>query len=171
MPIKLRHRSFYRTSGAWTWGIGHGAGRKAEKQPCYHLCPVGDGEIQEGGIWEAAMAASKYKADNLIAILDNNGCNWTVPWKEIMPMGDIGSKFASFGWNVIHCDGHDIKSFSEAVDEAKECKDKPTVIIAKPLRVKGYLSWRAKTYGMECLSAMRIIYKQKLNSEVWSNGY
>ena len=101
----------------------------------------------------------QYKADNLIAILDNNGVTGRY-LEEIMPMGDIGSKFASFGWNVIHCDGHDIKSFPEAVDEAKECKDKPTVIIAKPLRVKGYLSWRAKTYGMECLSAMRIIYKQ-----------
>lgn len=118
-------------------GLGMALGEKLKNSHATIYVLLGDGEIQEGGIWEAAMAASKYKADNLIAILDNNGVQLDGTLEEIMPMGDIGSKFASFGWNVIHCDGHDIKSFSEAVDVAKECKDKPTIIIAKTVKGKG----------------------------------
>ena len=69
---------------------------------------LGDGEIQEGAIWEAAMSASKFKTDNIIALLDHNGVQLDGTNDEIMPLGDIAVKFQSFGWTVFTCNGHDI---------------------------------------------------------------
>jgi len=112
-------------------------GEKMKKTDGYVYVLLGDGEVQEGGIWEAAMAAAKYKADNLIAILDHNGVQLDGTLEEIMCIGDIAGKFEAFGWEVLHCDGHDIASFSSAVEEAKETKGKPVVIIAKTVKGKG----------------------------------
>lgn len=98
---------------------------------------MGDGEIQEGVIWEAAMSASKFGADNLIGILDNNGVQLDGTLEEIMPMGDIAAKFASFGWEVVHCDGHNIADVCDAIDRAKAIKGKPAIIIAKTVKGKG----------------------------------
>ncbi len=98
---------------------------------------MGDGEIQEGVIWEAAMSASKFGADNLIGILDNNGVQLDGTLEEIMPMGDIAAKFASFGWEVLHCDGHNIADVCDAIDRAKAVKGKPAIIIAKTVKGKG----------------------------------
>lgn len=83
------------------------------------------------------MAASKFNADHLIAILDNNGVQLDGTLEAIMPMGDIKSKWEAFGWNVIPCDGHDVSSISDAVDKAKENKGKPTLILAKTVKGKG----------------------------------
>lgn len=118
-------------------GLGMALGEKMKKTDGYVYVLLGDGEVQEGGIWEAAMAASKYKADNLIAILDHNGVQLDGTLEEIMCIGDIAGKFEAFGWEVLHCDGHDIASFSSAVEEAKETKGKPIVIIAKTVKGKG----------------------------------
>ncbi|MDF2890287.1 MAG: transketolase [Clostridia bacterium] len=118
-------------------GLGMALGEKLKNSEASIYVLLGDGEIQEGGIWEAAMAASKYKANNLVAILDNNGVQLDGTLEEIMPMGSIGDKFAAFGWNVIRCDGHDVESFSNAVDEAKKSDDKPSIIIAKTIKGKG----------------------------------
>lgn len=118
-------------------GLGMALGEKMKKNDGYVYVLLGDGEVQEGGIWEAAMAAAKYKADNLIAILDYNGVQLDGTLEEIMCIGDIAGKFQAFGWEVIHCDGHDIASFSSAVDEAKEVVGKPIVIIAKTVKGKG----------------------------------
>lgn len=100
---------------------------------------LGDGEIQEGGIWEAAMSASKFKTDNLIAILDHNHVQLDGTNDEIMPMGDIAMKFEAFGWNVIKCNGHDVDSLSDAIDMAKSKKGTgiPTIIIAETVKGKG----------------------------------
>ncbi len=98
---------------------------------------MGDGEIQEGVIWEAAMSASKFGADNLIGILDNNGVQLDGTLEEIMPMGDIAAKFSSFGWEVLHCDGHNIADVCDAIDRAKAVKGKPAIIIAKTVKGKG----------------------------------
>lgn len=118
-------------------GLGMALGEKMKKTDGYVYVLLGDGEVQEGGIWEAAMAAAKYKADNLIAILDHNGVQLDGTLEEIMCIGDIAGKFEAFGWEVLHCDGHDIASFSSAVEEAKETKGKPIVIIAKTVKGKG----------------------------------
>ena len=118
-------------------GLGICLGERLKGNDSYIYVILGDGEIQEGSIWESAMAASKFNADHLIAILDNNGVQLDGTLEEIMPMGDIKAKWEAFGWNVIPCDGHDVSSISDAVDKAKENKGNPTLILAKTVKGKG----------------------------------
>ena len=98
---------------------------------------LGDGELQEGAIWEAAMTASKYKTANLVVTLDYNGVQLDGTNEEIMPMGDIGSKFAAFGWYVLHADGHDIASLAGAYEQADAHEEGPVIVIAKTTKGKG----------------------------------
>jgi transketolase len=98
---------------------------------------MGDGEIQEGIIWEAAMSASKFKVDNLIAILDHNGVQLDGTNEQIMPMGDISAKWRTFGWNVLEIDGHKVEEIAYAIDLAKATKGMPSIIIAKTVKGKG----------------------------------
>ena len=100
-------------------GLGMALGARLKGYDSYTYVIMGDGEIQEGCIWEAAMSASKFKADHLIGILDNNGVQLDGTLDEIMPMGDIRAKWEAFGWNVIPCDGHDVADICRAVKEAK----------------------------------------------------
>jgi len=118
-------------------GIGMCLAARLNKQDFYTYVLLGDGELQEGQIWEAAMAAAKYKLDHLIAIVDNNGVQLDGTLEEIMPLGDIGRKFAAFGWNVLSADGHDIRALDSAVDQAKAAKGQPTVIVARTVKGKG----------------------------------
>lgn len=118
-------------------GLGMCLGERLKGNDSYIYVILGDGEIQEGAIWESVMAASKFNADHLIAILDNNGVQLDGTLEAIMPMGDIKAKWEAFGWNVIPCDGHDVSSISDAVDKAKENKGKPTLILAKTVKGKG----------------------------------
>lgn len=110
---------------------------------------LGDGEIQEGAVWEAAMSAAKFKANRLIAILDNNGVQLDGTNEEIMPLGDIGAKFSSFGWHVLHADGHDVASLSNAVDDAREWAHGPAMIIAKTVKGKGvsFMEGKSEWHG------------------------
>lgn len=117
--------------------VGAAAAAKQDNKSSYTYVLMGDGELQEGIVWEAAMAASKFKLDNLIAIVDNNGVQLDGTVEEIMPMGSLKDKWSSFGWQVIETDGHDINAFSQAVDNAKELKGKPIVILAKTVKGKG----------------------------------
>jgi len=98
---------------------------------------LGDGEIQEGQIWEAAMAAGNYGLNNLCAIVDNNNIQIDGTIEEIMSPYPIDGKFQAFGFNVVHCDGHDMVSVCNALEKAKAEKEKPTVIIAKTVKGKG----------------------------------
>ena len=100
-------------------GLGMALSARIKGQDSYTYVIMGDGEIQEGCVWEAAMSASKFKADHLIGILDNNGVQLDGTLEEIMPMGDIRAKWEAFGWNVIPCDGHDVADICRAVKEAK----------------------------------------------------
>ena len=100
-------------------------------------CVCGDGELQEGQIWEAAMTASHYKLDNLCVIIDNNNLQIDGKVDEVMSIYPIDEKFKSFGFEVITIDGHDIKQIIEAFDKAKQVKGKPTAIIAKTIKGKG----------------------------------
>jgi len=119
-------------------GIGMALAAKLDNIDNYIYVLMDDGETQEGIIWEAAMSASKFKVDNLIAILDNNRVQLDGTVAEIMPIGDIAAKWRAFGWNVIDADGHSIESISDAIDEAKTIKGMLTIIIAKTIKEKGF---------------------------------
>ena len=118
-------------------GLGMMLADRLKGYDSYTYVLMGDGEIQEGGIWEAAQTAAKYKADHLIGILDNNGVQLDGTNEEIMPLGDVTAKWEAFGWYVIECDGHDVASFDEAVRKAKEHTGSPVLIRAKTVKGKG----------------------------------
>lgn len=98
---------------------------------------LGDGEIDEGQVWEAAMSSAHYKIDNLCAILDNNGLQIDGPNKEIMNIDPLADKWRAFGWHVIEINGHEMNEIIEALDEAEKIKGKPTMIIAHTIKGKG----------------------------------
>lgn len=98
---------------------------------------LGDGEIQEGQIWEAAMSAAQFKLDNLVAIVDNNNLQIDGELTEVMSPYPIGEKFSAFGWEVIEADGHNYDELLEAYAKARETKGKPTCIVAKTVKGKG----------------------------------
>ena len=98
---------------------------------------MGDGEIEEGQIWEAAMSATKYKLDNLCGIVDVNGLQIDGRTADVMPSEPLDAKFAAFGWNVIKADGHDFDSLRAALAAAKAEKGRPSVILAKTVKGKG----------------------------------
>ncbi len=101
------------------------------------FCVMGDGEIQEGQVWEAAMAAAHFKADNLIAFVDNNKLQLDGPLTEVMSPYPIGEKFQAFGWNVIEVDGSDVEQIDSAVTLGTLTVGKPTVIVANTVKGKG----------------------------------
>ena len=111
---------------------------------------LGDGEIGEGQIWEAAMTSSHYKLDNLCVIVDNNNLQIDGTVDKVMNSYPIDEKFKAFGFNVINIDGHDFEQIRNALEEAKKCKGKPTAIIAKTIKGKGIsfmenqCSWHGK---------------------------
>ena len=98
---------------------------------------LGDGELQEGLVWETAMSAAHYGLDNLVAIVDHNGLQIDGRNDDVMTVNPIGEKFGGFGWNVISIDGHDIEQILDAFAKARECKGKPTVIVAETVKGKG----------------------------------
>ncbi len=113
-------------------------------------CILGDGEIEEGQVWEAAMASNKYKLDNLCVIVDNNNLQVDGTIEEVMSSYPIDEKFKSFGFQVINIDGHNIQEIIDAFDVAKNVKDKPTCIIAKTIKGKGvsYMENDVKWHGI-----------------------
>ncbi len=98
---------------------------------------LGDGELEEGQVWEAAMYAAHYKLDNLTAFVDFNGLQIDGNVADVLSPLPIDEKFKAFGWNVIVCDGHDFEAMLSAINEAKATKGKPTVIILKTVKGKG----------------------------------
>lgn len=110
---------------------------KMDKKGYRVYCVLGDGEIEEGQIWEAAMAANKYKLDNLCVIVDNNNLQIDGTIEEVMSSYPIDEKFRSFGFQVININGHDIEEIIKAFEVARNVKGKPTCIIAKTIKGKG----------------------------------
>ncbi|MPL95168.1 Transketolase 2 [bioreactor metagenome] len=98
---------------------------------------LGDGELEEGEVWEAAMSAAKYKLDNLCAIVDVNGLQIDGKTADVMPCEPLNEKFKAFGFYVIHVDGHNFGSIISAFDKAKTLKGAPTVLLAKTVKGKG----------------------------------
>jgi transketolase len=110
---------------------------------------MGDGEIQEGQIWEAAMSAAHYKLDNLVAIVDNNNLQIDGEISEVMSPYPIDEKFRAFGFEIININGHNFDEIKAALKKARETKGKPTAIIAKTLKAKGvsFMEDLAKWHG------------------------
>ncbi len=126
-------------------------------------CVLGDGEIEEGQVWEAAMAANKYKLDNLCIVIDNNNLQIDGTIEEVMSSYPIDEKFRSFGFEVIHIDGHDIEEIIKAFEVAKNVKDKPTCIIAKTIKGKG-ISFMENQAGWHGKAPNEEQYKQAIQS-------
>ncbi len=118
-------------------GLGMSLAARIDKKDYRVYCLLGDGEIQEGNIWEAAMAGSHFKCDNLCAILDYNGFQIDGKVCDIMELEPLVAKWQSFGWHVVEINGHDTKQILAAYDEAKTTKGKPTIIIAHTIKGKG----------------------------------
>lgn len=98
---------------------------------------LGDGELEEGQVWEASMCASHYKLDNLTAFVDFNGLQIDGNVTDVMNCTPIDEKFKAFGWHVINIDGHDLDAIRKALDEAKATKGMPTVVVCKTVKGKG----------------------------------
>jgi transketolase len=116
---------------------GMALGLKLDKKTARVYVLLGDGEVQEGQIWEAAMSAAHYKIDNLCALLDHNGLQIDGPVKEIMNIEPIADKWRSFGWHVLEVDGHSIEALLDALDTAEKIKGKPSIIICATVKGKG----------------------------------
>ncbi len=118
-------------------GLGMALSGKLRKKNYRVYVVLGDGEVQEGSVWEAAMAAAKWNMDNLIAILDRNNLQNDYCVDDEMPIEPIGDKWTSFGWNVLEIDGHDMPQIVEALNKAMDHKGSPTMIIARTVKGKG----------------------------------
>jgi transketolase len=116
---------------------GVALGLKMDSEPNRVYCLLGDGEIQEGQIWEAAMAAGHYKLDNLCAILDHNNLQIDGFVEDVMGIEPVSDKWKSFRWHTVEIDGHDMRQVLHAYARAAELKGKPTIIIAKTVKGKG----------------------------------
>lgn len=117
--------------------VGMGLAAKQLNKDFYTYCLMGDGECNEGSVWEAAMSAAHYKLDNVIVIIDRNKCLIDGFTEDVMALEPLDKKWIAFGFNTIVVDGHDIKVLANAIEEAKALKDKPTVIIADTIKGKG----------------------------------
>jgi len=128
-----------------TGSMGHGLpaalglalGARVLKKSWRVYCVVGDGESNEGSIWEAAMAAKHYKVDNLTAFLDRNHMMIDGPTEDVMSLEPLADKWRGFGWNVIEVDGHDFEQLADALDSAIAHKGQPTMILCDTVKGKG----------------------------------
>lgn len=107
-------------------------------------CLLGDGELQEGQVWEAAMTSGHYRIDNLCAIVDNNGLQIDGHCCDVMKIEPITDKWSAFGWHVIDINGHDMEQVVNALDEAETTKGRPTVIVARTVKGRGVSFFEGK---------------------------
>ena len=134
---------------------------KLDHQGFRVYCLLGDGEIEEGQVWEAAMTAVHYKLDNLCVIVDNNNLQIDGQIGEVMSPYPIGEKFKSFGFEVLEVDGHNYHDLIEAFNKAKKIKGKPTAIIAKTIKGKG-VSFMENQVGWHGKAPNEEQYKQAM---------
>jgi transketolase len=134
--------------------LGMALGLRLSKADARVYAVLGDGDVNEGTVWEACMSATKFKADNLIAIYDRNEVQLDGKSADIMPQGDMKAKFAAFGWRCLSCDGHDLGALCDAIDEANAHPDgRPVVILAATVKGKGVSfmegqnTWHGKAIG------------------------
>ena len=117
--------------------VGMAIAAKLDNKGYRVFCAMGDGELQEGQIWEAAMSAAHYKLDNLVAIVDNNNLQISGSVDKVLSPYPLDEKFAAFGFAVIPCEGNDIESIRAALAKAREVKGKPSLILAKTVKGQG----------------------------------
>jgi transketolase len=140
-PERVRLPGLETTSGPLGEGLAQAAGiayalrMDAKKQRVY--CITSDGEHDEGNTWEAVMFAGKYKLSNLTAVMDRNNIQIDGMTEDIMPLENLRAKYESFNWHVLEVDGHNIRAFIDAAEEAKAIAEKPTMIIAHTIPGKG----------------------------------
>jgi transketolase len=136
-------------------GVGMALAAKLKKQKHYYYILCGDGEIQEGQVWEAAMFANKYKLDNIIAFVDRNYLQTDGYSEDVMPLDPLKPKWESFGWQTYEIDGNDFGQIIDTVERAKTDRGRPTMIIARTIKGKGVsfmenvASWHGTPPGKE----------------------
>ena len=147
-------------------GMAMGAKLKGQDYRVYSI--LGDGEVAEGQVWEAMMAAAKYKLDNLCAIVDVNGLQIDGRTEDVMPTEPLDKKFESFGAHVIKADGHDFDSIKAAFAEARTVKGQPTVILAKTVKGKGisFMENQAGWHGKAPNAAQYAQAKAELEAKI-----
>ena len=143
-------------------GIGMGLAARLDRSPSRTYVMLGDGEIQEGQVWEAAMFGGFHKVDNVVAIVDNNRIQLDGFVKDIMSVDPLADKWRSFNWNVIEVDGHDIAALQRAFAQAESVKGKPTCLVAHTVKGKGvsFMENNPKFHGVaptreECALALQ----------------
>jgi len=129
---------------------GIALGLRLDGIPSRVYCLLGDGELQEGQVWEAAMSAAHYGLDSLCAIVDNNGLQIDGFCCDVMSIEPVTEKWAGFGWNVIDIDGHNLEQITGALDDAEKAKGRPTVIVARTVKGKGvsFFEGKAEYHGL-----------------------
>jgi transketolase len=129
--------------------IGMALAAKVDRKDYRVYALLGDGEMDEGETWEAAMAAPKFKLDNLTAIVDRNGIQQDGLTEQIMPLEPLGYKWKAFNWHVLEVDGFDLRQVIEALEKAENMRNRPTVIIAHTVKGKGvsFMEWDPAYHG------------------------
>lgn len=154
-PERTRLPGMETTSGPLGCGLSQASGmslamRMDNIKDRWIYVVMGDGEQDEGNVWEAAMLAGKYKLSNIIAITDRNNIQIDGPTEKVMPLEDLKDKWQAFGWHVIEVDGNSIEAFIDAVNMAKAVTEKPTMIIAYTVPGKGvdFMEYDFKWHGV-----------------------
>lgn len=168
-PERERLSGVETTSGPLGSGLGQAAGiayahrMDGKKNQIY--CIMSDGEQETGNIWESAMFSGKYKLNNLTGIIDRNNIQIDGVTEDVMPLEPLEEKYKSFGWHVLHIDGHNIEEFVSAVEHAKATYEKPTVIIAHTIPGKGIpeIEFDYRWHGIPPGQGPTDIFKDKAN--------
>jgi transketolase len=169
------------STGSLGQGIGVAGGialgLKIDKKPNRVYSVNGDGELDEGSVWESVMSAGHYKLDNLTMIVDNNDLQIDGRIKDVMNLYPLKEKFLAFNWNVIECDGHDFKQLVDSLKKAEATKGKPTVIIAKTVKGKGvsFVEDKAEWHGKapkpdEAVKALKELYALRNEVGRWKGA-
>ncbi|MBI4726673.1 transketolase [candidate division TA06 bacterium] len=152
-PHRLKTPGVEASSGSLGQGLSLAAGTalgfRMDGKSNRVYCLLGDGELQEGQVWEAAMAAGHFKLNNLCAIVDHNNLQIDGPVEQVMGVAPLADKWRAFRWQVIEADGHNIQHLARAFDFARGIKGKPTVILARTVKGKGvsFMENRAEWHG------------------------
>jgi transketolase len=146
--------------------VGMALAAKIDQRPSRIFTLWGDGELEEGLVWETAMAAAHYKLDNLTGFIDWNGLQIDGPIKEVMNPEPIDAKYRAFGWHVEVIDGHDFQAIGQAIDIAKKTKGQPTMIICKTIKGKGvsFMEGQAGWHGSAPNDAQRLQALEELDA-------
>ncbi len=147
-------------------GVAIAAKRQAKDLRAY--CLLGDGECQEGNVWEAAMSAAKYRLDNLLAIVDWNNLQGGVTLEVMPSLEPFALKWQAFGWHTIEINGHDLQAVLQAYHQARQTKEKPTVIIARNIKGKGvsYMENKVEWHGGTVTKELHQIALEEINARL-----